>query len=191
MQIGSGTRHVNLEQLVGDVEGHSLGEALRSCQHFLVDSEHERARQKVFNYAVKTLNETIVNEKIDHFFNSLKCAAKVNLASGFILKIIEDARYRYFYAHENSTLLHWSKIVSTLDDLTKLKDFLNKTDVIDSCSRKRMNTSWRLYKLLNLTVFAALLKDVPKGCKDAVLPKPLLRNGTINCFTFEENTRLP
>ena len=27
------------------------------------------------------------------------------------------------------------------------------------------------------------------GCKDAVLPEPLLRNGTINCLTFEENTR--
>ena len=54
-----------------------------------------------------------------------------------------------------------------------------------------MNTKWRFYKLTNLTVFAALLKDVPMGCKDAVLPEPLLRNGTINCLTFEENTRQP
>ena len=29
------------------------------------------------------------------------------------------------------------------------------------------------------------------GCKNAVLPKPLLRNGTINCLTFEESTRQP
>ena len=29
------------------------------------------------------------------------------------------------------------------------------------------------------------------GCKDAVLPEPLLRNGTINCLTYEENTRQP
>ena len=27
------------------------------------------------------------------------------------------------------------------------------------------------------------------GCKNAVLPEPLLRNGTINCLTYEENTR--
>ena len=45
--------------------------------------------------------------------------------------------------------------------------------------------------MTNLTVFAALLKDVPMGCKDAVLPKPLLKNCTINCLTFEENTRQP
>ena len=54
-----------------------------------------------------------------------------------------------------------------------------------------MNTMWRFYKLANLTVFAALLKDVPMGCKDAVLPEPLLRKGTINCLTFEEKTRQP
>ena len=54
-----------------------------------------------------------------------------------------------------------------------------------------MNTKWRFYKLTNLTVFAALLEDVPMGCKDAVLPEPLLRNGTINCLSFEQNTRQP
>ena len=109
MQIGSGTRDVDEEHIVGDVEDHKLREELRSCQHFLVDSELERARHKVFNYTVETLNETIVNEKLDHFFNNLKCVAKVNLAFGFILKNIEDGRFRFFYAHENNTLLDRSK----------------------------------------------------------------------------------
>ena len=63
MPIGSGTRNVILEHIVGDVEDHSLREELCSCQHFLVDSELERARHKELNYAVETLNETIVNEK--------------------------------------------------------------------------------------------------------------------------------
>ena len=191
MQIGSGTRDVDVEHIVGDVDDQKLREELPSCQHFLVDSELDRARHKVFNYAVETLNETIVNEKLDHFFNNLKCAAKVNLAFGFILKNIEDGGLRYFYAHENNTLLDRSKLVCTHDDLAKLKDFLNKTDVIESCSRERMKTKWRFYKLTNLTVFAALLKDVPMGCKDAVLAEPLLRNGTINCLMYEENTRQP
>ena len=131
-----------------------------------------------------------MNEKRS-FFNNLKCAAKVYLAFGFILKNIEDGGFRYFYAHENNTLLDRSKLVCTHDDLANLKDFLNKTDVIESCSRERMNTKWRFYKLTNLTVFAALLKDVPMGCKNAVLPEPLLKNCTINCLTYEENTRQP
>ena len=45
--------------------------------------------------------------------------------------------------------------------------------------------------MTNLSVFAALLKDVPMGCKNAVLPELLLKNHTINCLTFEESTRQP
>ena len=62
MQIGSRTRDVDVE--------HIVREEFRSCQHFLVDSQLERARHKVFNYAVETLNKTIENEKLNHFFNN-------------------------------------------------------------------------------------------------------------------------
>ena len=110
MLIGSETRDVNLEHIVRNVEDHSLTEELRSCQRFPLDSELERARHKIFNYALETVNETIVNENIDHFFNNLKCPAKVNLAFGFILKNIEDGGFRYFYAQENNTLLDRSKL---------------------------------------------------------------------------------
>ena len=140
MQFGSRTRHVDVEHIVGDVEDHRLREELHSCRHFLVDSELERARHKVFIYAIKKFNAKIVDEKLDHFFYNLKCAAKVTLASGFILRKREDGGFRYFYEHENNTLLDGSKLVSTRDDLAKPKDFLNKTDVPESCSRKRMNT---------------------------------------------------
>ena len=105
MQIRSGTRDVDVEHIVGDVEDHRLREELRSCEHFLVDLELERTRHKVFNDAMENLNETIVKKKLDHFFNNLKCAAKVNTAFGFILKNIEDGVFRFFYAHENNTLL--------------------------------------------------------------------------------------
>ena len=132
-----------------------------------------------------------MNKKLDHFFNKLKCAAKLNLAFGFISKNIEDGGFRYCYAHENNTLLHRSKLVCTRDDLAELKNFLNKTDVIESCSRKGMNTKSRLYKLTNLNIFAVLLEDIPMGCRDAVLTEYLMRIGTINCLTFEENARQP
>ena len=126
--------------LVNDIDDDSLKEELRACEHFLVDSEFERGRHKVFNYAVETLNTKIVNDKLDKFFNNLKCAAKANLAFGFIFKNLEDGRYRYFYAHENKTLLDRSQLVCTKDDLTKLKNIVNQTDVIESCTRERMNT---------------------------------------------------
>ena len=73
----------NMEHIVGDVEDQRLREELRSCQSFLVDSNLEWARHKVFNYTVETRIETIVNDKLDHFFNYLKCAEKLSLPFGF------------------------------------------------------------------------------------------------------------
>ena len=83
MQIRPRRRDVDVDNIVREVEDQSLREELRFCKHFLVDSELQRAKHKVFNYAVETLNETIVNEKLDHFFNNLKRAAKVNLVFWF------------------------------------------------------------------------------------------------------------
>ena len=67
-----------------------------------------------------------------------------------------------------SIALECTKDECTKDDLTKLKFILNKSDVMESRSRERLKTKWRFYKLTNLTVFAALLRDVPMVCKDAV-----------------------
>ena len=58
-------------------------------------------------------------------------------------------------------------------------------------TRERANTKWKFYKLTNLTVFAALLKDVPMGCEDSVLPEPFLKNQNVNCLTYEEKTKKP
>ena len=169
-----------------------LRKELRSCHYSLVDSEFEKTNHKVFNYAVATLNETPVNEKLGHFFNNLKCAAKVNVVFGFVLRNIEDEGFRYFYVHENNTLLDRSKLVCTHDDLVKLKDFLNKTGVIERCSQERMNTKWRFYKLTNLNVFAALLKDVPMRCKKAVLPEPLrkITQSTVSRMRTIQNNQI-
>ena len=79
----------------------------------------------------------------------------------------------------------------TPDDITNLKEKLQKKDNVDLCTRERANTKWKFYKLTNLTVFAALLKDVPMSCTDSVLPEPLLKNQNVNCLTFEKNTRKP
>ena len=190
-QIGFGARNIDVEDIMGDVDDQGVREELHSCKHFLVDSEIQKGRHSVFNFAVNNLTAQVIEEKLDRVLDKLKCVAKLNLAFGFILKNIEDGKFRYFYAHENNTLLEQSKLVSNKDDMAKLKEILKKTDVIESCTKQRSNTKWWFFKLTNLTIFAALLKDIPMGCKDAVLPESLLRNRSINCLTFERNTRQP
>ena len=75
--------------------------------------------------------------------------------------------------------------------MAKLKEILKKTDVIESCTKESSNTKWKFFKLTNLTIFAALLRDIPMGCKDAIIPESISKNHTVNCLTFEKNTRKP
>ena len=62
--------------------------------HFLVASELEKGRHRGFNFAMSTFDNSLINKKLDLVFNGLKCAAKVNLAFGFVLKNIEDGSGR-------------------------------------------------------------------------------------------------
>ena len=85
---------VDADDIINENDDANLKEELRSCQHFPVDFELERARHKVFNFAIENLDAKTVHEKLDHFFKNLKCAAKVNLAFGLNLRNIEDGGFR-------------------------------------------------------------------------------------------------
>ena len=172
---------------MGDVDGQSLREELESFKHFLTDTEMENGRHRVFNFAMSSFDIPLLN-KLDYVFKELKWAAKVKLAFGFLLINIEDGMCRYFYAHENNTIMERARLVCAQVDVTNLTDRMQKLDIVDLCTRERANTEWKFYRLTNLTIFASLLKDVPMGCRDTVLPEPLVNNHNVNCLTFERNT---
>ena len=172
-QIGFGANKIDVEDIPGVVEDipgvvddQSLREELESCKQFLTDTEMENGRQRVFNFAMSSFDMSLLNDKLDYVFKELKCAAKVNLAFGFVLKNVEDGSCRFFHAHENNTVMERSKLVCTQADMTNPKDRMEKMDIVDICTRERSNTKWKVDKLTNLLIFASLLKDVPLGCKD-------------------------
>ena len=140
---------------------------------------------------MSTFVNSLIKEKLDLVFKGLKCAAKIDLAFGFVLKSVDDGSCRFFYAHENNKLMERSKLVDKPNDINILKEKLQKMDIVDICTRERANTNWKFYKLTNLTVFAALLKDVPLGCRDSVLPETLLNYQNVKCPTYEHNTKKP
>ena len=177
-----------MEDIVGDVDDQKMREELEYCKHFSTDTEMENEKHRVFNFARSFFDISLLKDKLNYVFKELKCAAKFNIAFGFFLKNIEDGMCRYFYAHEKNTVMEKLKVVYTPDDIANLKEKLQKLDIIDLRTRERANTKWKFYKRTNVEVFKALLKDIPMGCKDTVLPEPLLRNCNVNCLTFERNT---
>ena len=190
-KIGFGAGDINVEDIVGDVDDQNLREELESCKHFLTDTEMENGRHRVFNFAMSSFDMSLLNDKLHYVFKELKCDAKVNLAFRFVLKNVEDGSCRYVYAHENNTVMERSKLVCTPADMTNPKDRMQNMNFVDICTQVRSNTKRKFHKLRNLTIFASLLKDVPMGCKNTVLPEPLLKNHNVNYLTFERNTRQP
>ena len=168
-----------------------VNQELETCKHFLVDSEIDNGRHRVFNCAREILDAHTLSHKVDTVFEKLKCAAKLNLSLGFVLKNSEDGTCRYYYAHENNTMMEQSKLAATKEELVKIKSVLSNTDVMEACTKERTNLRWKFNQHTNVKVFAALLREIPMECKDAVLPEPLTINHTVNCLTYEENTIKP
>ena len=122
-----------------------------------------------------------INEKLDEVFTKLKCAAKVNLALGFILQNVGTNNYRFYYPYENNLLLDRAFLLSNRNDLLNIQNEIEKLDLIETCTQERQNLKWRFTVITNVTVFAALLTNIPMGCTDTPLPEPLLRNPEVNC----------
>ena len=63
-------------------DGEKLKEELSGCQHFVVDTEMENGRHKVFIFQLSKLDAKIINEKLEEVFDS---AAKLNVAVNLFL----------------------------------------------------------------------------------------------------------
>ena len=82
----------------------------------------ENGRHRVFNFKLSRLDPNQINEKLKEVFEKLNCAAKVNMALGFILSNVDTDEYRYFYAHENNTFFEKSYLLCSKGDLVSLQD---------------------------------------------------------------------
>ena len=87
-QIRFGAISIDVEDIGGDVDDQSLREELESWKYILTDTEMENGRHRVLNFAMSSFELSLLNVKLDYVFKELKCAAKVNLAFGFVLKTL-------------------------------------------------------------------------------------------------------
>ena len=77
----------NLNKIV-EKEGENvnkLKEELSACHHFLVDTQMENGRHKVFIFQMSKVHTKIINDKLEEVFIKLDSAAKIRIALGFIL----------------------------------------------------------------------------------------------------------
>ena len=102
------------------------------------------------------LDTKIITEKLQEIFNKLDSAAKIKIVLGFVLRNVETGEYRYCYAHESNTL--FKKLPLLLLDGSL---FIEKFDIVEQCTQERQITKLRFNLITNVTIFAALLKNIP------------------------------
>ena len=78
-------------------------------------------------------------------------------------------------------------LLCTKADLITIQGKVEKFDIVEQCTQERQNTKWRFKLITNVTIFAALLKNIPMGCPDSVLPEPLLKNTSVNCLLSDKD----
>ena len=167
-------------------DGEKLKEALRACQHVLVDTEMENGRHQVITFQMSKLDTKIINENLE-VFNKLDSAAEINIALGFVLRNFETGEYRFFYAHENKTLFEKTHLLCTKADLISIQGKVEKFAIVEQYTQERQNTKWRFKLITNVTIVAALLKNIPMGCQDSVIPESLLRDTQVHCLLTNKN----
>ena len=75
--------------------------------------------------------------------------------------------------------------------MTTIQNKVNKQDIIEVCPQERQNTNWRFKLITNVTIFAALLENVPMGSPDSLIREPLLRNNQVICLISDAHTQQP
>ena len=112
IQLGFPIKKTNVgpDDMDNKADDGNLIKELLSCQIFLVCSELERTRQKVFKYAIDNLNATIVDRKPEQFFNKPKCSPKENLALQFVVLIVTLLSKEHKNIHLGATFdyMHWT-----------------------------------------------------------------------------------
>ena len=76
----------------------------------------------------------------------------------------------------------FSHLLCSKGDLVSLQDRVEKMDLIENCAQENANTKWRYALITKVTIFCALLNNIPMGCLDAVIPEQLLRRRDVNCL---------
>ena len=166
-----------------------LQQDFSACQHFFDDTEMENGRHQLFNFKLSRLDPHEINKKLKKVFEKINCAAKVNLALGFILRNVDTDEYRNFYAQENNTFFEKSHLLCSKGDLVSLQDRIEKMDLVETCAQERENTKWRFALTTKVTIFCALLKRLSMECIDAVPPEHLLRRSDVNCLVSDGYAR--
>ena len=145
-----------------------LWEEFRSCQHFLVDSELDRTRHKVFNFGIKTSTQKFSPRK-------LIISSTIKLSS----------------QSESSICDHFEKSWRWKNTLILCTRKQYPAGSIQFCVHQRQAGNAKTISQQNRLHRVFTQKTNIWFARTLFYPEHLSENQTAACFTFQENTRQP
>ena len=97
------------------------------------------------------------------------------LDSFFVMSKRENIVIRISLFQLFSWLFSNIALVCTKVDLITIQGKVEKFNIVEQGFEGRQATKCGFKLITNVTIFAVLLKNIPMGCPNSVLPKPLLK----------------
>ena len=119
--------------------------------------------ENVFNFQLSKLVSNLVNEKLDQIFEKLNCAAKVNVALGFVLRNIE---YVFFMSVEITIFAGFFDkypLLCAKADLTTIQNKVSQQDLIEVCTQERQKLKMAIQVDHNCDHFCCLTQKRTHG----------------------------
>ena len=91
-----------------------------------------------------------IREYIDTIKAEYKKDIKINVALGFIVKQVETGVAKFFHPSNNTMLFKLPVKINGDGDYIKLRDDLEKDDLVEFARMQRPSTKWRVAKLVCL-----------------------------------------
>ena len=95
------------------------------------------------NYNPSLLDEYLSVIRSDH-----ENGCKLNAAFGFILKNIDTQELKFFHPSNNNTIFELPKRVLDERDYEKLREDLERRDVVEYANTQRPGSKWRVAKIV-------------------------------------------
>jgi len=89
-------------------------------------------------------------QHINHIHKSNFKSYKINIYFGFVLRNLENGRYRLFKPHSNDSVLEIPFLITRKADLKRLEETLTKIDVVQHILTQRLNTKFVIVLLTNV-----------------------------------------
>ena len=163
-----------------------LQQELRGVRHLLGKSITREKHQSIFNFPLHDESHKL-EEYIDAVYDSLDCAAKINIHFGFVLQHKLTGKLRYYYAGANEPVFRQPVFVSETSHVSFLKERLEGEDYFAHILQARPDSNWQYHCVTNVTIRATLVRDKPLGCRSNQTPEWMRVHKGI--FTHERDSR--